>query len=325
MVKPTTNFWICCFVISFLLPPFLRQSPVVGAEKQSLVQRLGYAKDAKLLIINADDFGMCHSANMGTFKAFENGGISSSTIMVTCPWFLEAAKWLEKNPKYDVGLHTVLTSEWGVYKWGPVVGASEVSSLCTPMGYFPAGISELYLRGKSDDVEKELRAQIARALRAKIDLTHLDSHMGAAQLHPAYLSIYAKLGKEFQLPCRMPSREALDKELNAGSVLDQFEELGVICPDELLRDSAPNVSEVEFFWKKRLAGLQPGYVTEVFIHCADDSPEMKAFTSSQGIRFAETEFFSDPQTVQWIKDQGIIVISYRPLRDLQRGLTPSQE
>ena len=313
MSKNLANTVICCFIISFLLPPF-----ALGQEKQSLVERLGYDKDATLLIINADDFGMCHSANMGTFKAFESGGISSATIMVTCPWFLEAARWLEKNPQYNVGLHTVLTSEWGIYKWGPVIGAAEVPSLCTNMGYFPAGVVELYLQGKPEDVEKELRAQIDRALKAKIDLTHLDAHMGAAQLNPLYLSIFAELGQEFQLPCRMPSRESLDREYGAGKFLDQFEELGVICPDELLQGSAPNVAEVESFWKKRLSNLQPGYVTEVFIHCADDSPEMKAFTSSQGIRFAETEFFSDPKTTQWIKDQGIIVISYRPLRDLQR-------
>jgi len=104
-----------------------------------------------------------------------------------------------------------------------------------------------------------------------------------------------------------------------GRMLDQFEELGVVCLDELLQDYAPSVAQVESFWKNRLSHFQPGYVTEVFIHCADDSPEMKAFTDSQGIRFAETEFFSNPDTIQWIKDQGTIVISYRPLRELQRG------
>lgn len=314
MTQKTTIIRVCCVVISFLMSPL-----TFGEDKPSLVERLGYEKDATLLIINADDFGMCHSGNMGTFKAFESGGVTSATIMAPCPWFLEAAQWLEKNPQYNVGLHTVLTSEWRSYKWGPVIGAAEVPSLCTNMGFFPAGIVELYLQGKPEDVEKELRAQIARALNAKIDLTHLDSHMGAAQLNPFYLSIYAKLGQEFRLPCRMPSRETLEKDYGAGAMLDIFEELGVICPDELLQGSAPSVAEVESFWKKRLSELQPGYVTDVFIHCADDSPEMKAITGSQALRFAETEFFSDPKTVQWIIDRGIIVISYRPLRDLQRG------
>jgi len=314
MSQNMTRFFVYCFTISILILPFS-----LGEEKRSLVERLGYEKDAKLLVINADDFGMCHSANQGTFKAFESGGISSATIMVTCPWFLEAARWLEQNPQYDVGLHTVLTSEWGIYKWGPVAGVGTVPSLCTPMGYFPRNIMELYLQGKPDEVEIELRAQIDRALKAGIDLTHLDSHMGAAQMNPLYLNIYAKLGHEFRLPCRMPSREALNREFGAGILLNQFEELGVICPDELLMGSAPRVSEVESFWKNRFSNLRPGYVTEIFIHCADGSPEMKAFTSSQGIRFAETEFFSDPKTIQWIKEQGIIVISYRLLRDLQRG------
>ena len=96
----------------------------------------------------------------------------------------------------------------------------------------------------------------------------------------------------------------LDKEFNVGNMLDQFEEIGVICPDDLLRGSAPRVSEVGSFWKNRMSNLKPGSVTEIYIHCADDSPEVKTFTNSQGIWSAEAELFSDPKTVNWIKDAG---------------------
>ncbi len=297
------------------------QSFALGAEKKSLVERLGYKKDARLLIINADDFGMCHSANMGTIKGFESGGLSSATVMVPCPWLPEAAQWVVKNDnKYPVGVHTVLTSEWKLYKWGPLLGP-EVPSLNTKAGYFPFEVEDLYGQGgKPEEAEKELRAQIQRALDAGIDVTHIDSHMGSVQMRLDFIKVYAKLAKEFNLPCRMPSREYAIEIFGpeGGKVLDMFDQLGILCCDELLRGSAPKVAETEAFWKDRLSKLRPGWVTEIFIHCADDSPEMKAFTSSQGTRYAETEFFSDPKTIQWIKDQGIIVISYKPIRDLQR-------
>ncbi|MGL6227362.1 MAG: polysaccharide deacetylase family protein [Thermoguttaceae bacterium] len=305
-------------LLGTLLLLLLSCSLLHAQEKKSLVERLGYPKDARLLIINADDFGMCHSANMGTFKGFESGGLTSATLMTVCPWFPEAALWIEKNPQYGVGVHTVLTSEWKLYKWGPILGEG-VPSLRTKMGYFPADLPELYAQGKAADVEKELRTQIRRAYQAKIDVTHIDAHMGGAQMHPEFLKVYAKLAKEYDLPCRMPSRETLDKDFGAGAMRDIFDELGVVCCDELYRDSAPSTAETEAFWKKRLSNLRAGWVSEIYIHAADDSPEMKVFTGSQGTRYAETEFFSDPKTIQWIKDQGIITISYKPLRDLQRA------
>jgi len=293
---------------------------VLNAEEpKSLVERLGYDKNAKLLIINADDFGMCHSANMGTFKGFEAGGLSSATIMTTCPWFKEAAFWIKEHPQYDVGVHTVLTSEWNAYKWGPVLGWT-VPSLCTPEGYFPKDVMEMYAQGDMEEVEQEIRAQVDRALNAGIDVTHIDSHMGTMQLEPKYLTVYANIAKEYNVPCRMPSRDEIEKLYRMGKFYDElFPNQGIVCPDELLRGSAPKVSETEAFWKERLSNLKPGKVTEIFIHCADDSPEMKAMSSSQGIRYAETEFFSNPKTIKWLKDQGITVISYRKLRDLQRN------
>ena len=302
----------CLFGASFLS----------AQEAPSLVERLGFSPDARLLIINVDDFGMCHSANMGTLRGFKANGVSSATVMTCCPWFLEAAKMCKENSEFNVGVHTVLTSEWNVYKWGPVLGWKTVPSLCTDMGYFHKDIVPIYLSAKPEEADREVRAQIDRALQAGIDITHIDSHMGAMQYDQRFLEVYAKIARDYNLPCRMPSRAFLEKLLGKGDVMDLFDKHGVLHPDELVLGGPKKPEETETWWKKAIENQPKGTVMELYIHSADDSEEMKMFTGSQRQRYADTEFFSDPATVQWIKDQGIKLISYKELRDLQQAEKP---
>ena len=311
---------------------------------QSLVERLGFEKDARLLIINADDFGMCHSANVGTISAFERGGVTSSTIMTPCPWFLEGARWAKANPKASVGVHLTLTSEWGVYKWGPVIGWKNAPGLCDENGWLVKDEGMLYTGKNLDQAEAECRAQIERALAAGLDVTHIDCHMGCLQYDPRYLPVYLKLAGEYRFPCRMPSRRMVNEEfpamLKSGAfgkmddalvdqvikaynvLLDQFSDAGIISPDELILSSPKSPWDTERFWKEIMQNQKPGTVMELYIHCADNSEEMKMFSGSQRQRYFDTEFFSDPRTLQWIADQGIQRISYRELRELQRTGKP---
>lgn len=312
-------------------------------QAQSLVERLGFDKDARLLIINADDFGMCHSANMGTIRALTAGGVSSSTIMTPCPWFTEGARWAKENPRASVGVHLTLTNEWGVYNWGPVIGWKAAPGLCDKNGYLVKDEWDLYTGENLDQAEAECRAQIERALAAGWDVTHIDCHMGCLQYDPRYLPVYLKLAKEFNFPCRMPSKELIEAKFRLGiqagafkmtaeqaeqfiavykAAMDEFPKNGILTPDELVLDSPKNVEDTERFWKETMKNQKPGTVMELYIHCADDSPEMKAFAGSQRQRYTDTEFFSSPETRQWIADQGIQLISYRELRELQRTGKP---
>lgn len=90
----------------------------------------------KLLIIHADDVGMCHSENIATFLGFKDGVVSSCSIMMPCPWALEAAEFFKNNPHYDYGVHSTLTSEWKLYRWGPLSLRGEDSTLIDSQGYF---------------------------------------------------------------------------------------------------------------------------------------------------------------------------------------------
>ena len=311
---------------------------------QSLVERLGFEKDARLLIINADDFGMCHSANVGTISAFERGGVTSSTIMTPCPWFLEGARWAKEHKRASVGVHLTLTSEWGIYKWGPVTGWKNAPGLCDENGWLVKDEGQLYTGKNLDQAEAECRAQIERALAVGWDVTHIDCHMGCLQYDPRYLAVYLKLAKEYNFPCRMPSKRMVNEEFSVAlksgafgkmsdemvdtvlkgyrAMLDQFAAAGIITPDELILSSPKSPWETERFWKGIMEAQKPGTVMELYIHCADNSEEMKMFSGSQRQRYFDTEFFSDPRTRQWIADQGIQLISYRELRELQRTGKP---
>lgn len=291
------------------------------AKKMSLVERLGFPPDTKVLIINADDFGMNHSTNMATFRALRVGGVTSTTVMAPCPWLMEAVNIAKENPQMTVGVHTTLTSEWGKYKWGPVLGWKTVPSLCTDMGYFYEDTPFVYLNAKPEEAEKEVRAQIDKVIAAGVDVTHIDSHMGAMQYAPGYHEIYIKIAKDYNLPCRMAGRELM-KKFGAEYLIDKADELGVLHPEELYMDGPSSIEETESWWKEILAKIPAGKVSELYIHCGELTPEMKATTGSAGRRTADTDFFCKPETREYIRSLGIELISYKELRYLQREGKP---
>jgi hypothetical protein len=293
-----------------------------GAESQpSLVERLGFPPNTKVLIINGDDFGMNHTTNVATLRALKMGGLTSTTVMAPCPWFLEAADLAKKNPQISVGVHTTLTSEWGHYKWEPVVGWKAAPSLCDERGYLLGEVPQVYLSAKLEDVEKEVRAQVDRALAAGIDVTHIDSHMGTMQYAPGYHELYIKIAKSYNLPCRIAGHDLMDKAAG-GYLIEMADKLGVLHPEALYMGDPKTLEDTENYRKQQLADVAPGKVTELYIHCAEMTPEMESTTGSAKRRTADTEFFCDPKTREYIKSLGIELISYRELRYLQREGKP---
>src|SRR5688572_20912525 len=148
------------FLKIFSLVAVLMVVTSVNAQDRTLAERLGYPKDAKLLIVHADDLGMAHSVNAATLKAFETGLVNSGSIMVPCPWLSEIAAYARANPQADLGLHLTLTSEWTHYRWSPVSPKDRVSSLLDKDGYFRLTESEAAAHADPKQVEMEITAQI---------------------------------------------------------------------------------------------------------------------------------------------------------------------
>jgi len=164
--------------------------------------RLGYPRDAKLLILNADDLAVSHSEDVASFAALDQKLITSATVMVPCPWFLEAASWHRRNPQFDLGIHLTLTSEWQHYRWGPLSCRDEGSGLLDDQGYFHGTTADVRRQAKSEAVRIEMRRQIDLGVRSCINPSHVDNHMMVAMCDE-FLEIYLQAGRERGIPSFM--------------------------------------------------------------------------------------------------------------------------
>src|SRR5436190_14521078 len=147
----------------------------IFSQVKSIQERLGYPKDAKLVIIHADDLGVSHSENAASITALEKGSVSSASIMVPCPWFPEIAAYAQSHPLADLGLHITLTSEWKYYRWGPVTAKEKVPGLVNKNGFLYSDIDSVYQTASAAEVEQEIRNQVIRAKKFGVDPTHLDA------------------------------------------------------------------------------------------------------------------------------------------------------
>jgi predicted glycoside hydrolase/deacetylase ChbG (UPF0249 family) len=139
---------------------------------------LGYPADARLLLVNADDFGMCHAVNEAIIRSLEEGIVTSCSVMVPCPWALHALAWLQEAPDVPFGVHLTSVSEQPTYRWGPITCCAEVPSLVDEAGYFypESRIEEFVDQVDVGELEREYRAQIEHVLNVGLRPTHLDSH-----------------------------------------------------------------------------------------------------------------------------------------------------
>lgn len=139
-------------LLRLLLPGFLL---VLPTRAETLAERLGYRSDERILILNGDDTGMCHTANQATLDCLGEGLMTSATIMVPCPWFPEIAAFARTHPGSDFGLHLVQTSEWKGYRWGPVASSDQVPGLIDPDGYFWSEAPQVYAKGSPKEAQIE--------------------------------------------------------------------------------------------------------------------------------------------------------------------------
>jgi chitin disaccharide deacetylase len=273
-----------------------------------LAERLGYGPDDRLLIVNCDDLGVCHAANRGVYEALRDGVATSATLMVPCPWARDAAARYRGE---DIGVHLTLNAEYDTYRWGPITHAP---SLLDGDGGFPRTIAEVWDHADLDEVRRELRTQVERAILWGFDVSHLDSHMGTLQLRPEFFDIYLELAVDFGLPLRLSGASS---ERTIGFPFRRLASEEDVCyPDHFVRvrgvGSRRTLEKVVF-------DLRPG-VTEVYVHPAVDSPELRALAPDWAARVDDHDLVTSDRSLQAMLDRaGVRRIGYRELRDLQRA------
>lgn len=310
-----------CLLVAAQNPEARVSASAPEPDKQSLAERLGFKPADKILIVNVDDVGNSHSANAAVIDAMESGLATSATIIVPGPWFPEIAEYARTHPNSDFGLHLTHTSEWKTCKWGPVASKSEVPGLVDGQGYLWPDIMSVYKNSSPEQAYIEARAQIKKALAANIDVTHLDSHMGALQYNENYFQVYRKLAKEFDLPLRMGSQDLLQAQ-GGGHQRGQLDADGILYPDYLIHGGRASGESMTDYWKRQLSGLKPG-VTEAYIHASQPGDEIAHITNSWKDRAEEYRLFTKDEEIRKIlESQNVKRIGYRALRDLQRKARP---
>ncbi len=299
-----------------------------------VLRKLGFADQDRLAVIHVDDVGMCQASVAAYEDLYEFGLVSSGAVMVPCPWFLEAAKLVQKFPGIDLGVHLTLTSEWEAYRWGPLSTRDPASGLLDEQGYFYCTAEEAQKYGDPEAVQVEMNAQMQRAIAAGIYPTHADTHMGAV-VHMKFMQSYIQLALEYQVPPMMlrldeAGWQAINEE-HAGAALDEgaialavqmvatLEEMGIPLLDAIRHlhlDGDPG--ERMRLAKQTFSSLQPG-VTHFIIHAAKDTPELRAIAPDWACRVADYETFMQEELRDHIQNAGIQVIGYRTLQELMQA------
>ncbi|HYG38754.1 MAG TPA: polysaccharide deacetylase family protein [Cytophagales bacterium] len=184
-------------IISIIL---LTASFVKGQDNETYAEKLGWEKGQKVIIFHVDDAGMSFDSNQGAIEAMEKGVATSVSLMMPCPWIPGMVKYLKAHPTVDAGLHLTLTSEWEDYRWGPLTGITSSPGLVDEEGAMYPTVGGVVKNASADEVEAEIRAQLARARKMGFDPTHLDSHMGTLMATPEFLERYIKVGMQEKIP-----------------------------------------------------------------------------------------------------------------------------
>ena len=289
-------------------------------EGENWAEKLGYPVNSKVVMLHADDIGMCSEANEAVIPYLLNDQIQSAAAMVPCPWFNDIADWYKKYPEEDIGLHLTLTSEWKNYRWGPVSNPSNVPELIDPEGYMWRGVIDVVSRTPVTTIEKEVRAQIERAYERGIKPGHIDTHMGTLYSKVEYAEAFFKVAMEYGIPANVieftPDR------------VQKFRKQGYPITARLIQsgteytlpklDDFTSVPNGKSYQEKKenffdlIQNLEPG-ITEIIFHPSIETEGLKKITNSWQQRVWEAKMFSDPEVIQFLKNEEIIFTNWKAM------------
>ncbi len=284
------------------------------SSKRTTNAQLGYAPDARLLIVNADDFGMCHANNAAIIQAWQQGIVSSTSLMVPCRWAPHAMRLLAEHPTLSFAVHLTLISEFSDYRWGPITSESMVPSLLDDDGFFYRNDlrDALLAAAKLDEVAAEFRNQIETVLIADLTPSHLDWHCLADGGREDIFQLTLSLAREYGLALRIHDTPHAE----------ECRRLGLPVPDHGVLDSYSIATEGKAArYAQLLRELPPG-LSEWAVHPSLGDAEAQAIEpGSWDRRRADFEFVVSQQARDIIEEEEIIVVEFRALQEIwSRGL-----
>jgi len=295
-------------------------SPSIKLKGNNWAEKLGYPEKSKVIILHADDIGMCSEANEAVIPYLLNNHIQSASVMVPCPWFNDIAAWYKRNPEQDIGLHLTLTSEWKQYRWGPVSNELINSNITDSEGYLWRRVEDVVSRVSVDDIEKEIRAQISRARELGIEPGHIDTHMGTLYSKVEYAELFFNIAMEYGIPANVieftPELVAIYK--NQGyPITDRLVESASKYSLPKIDNMVPvpngkSYNEKRENFYKLIRNLKPG-ITEIYFHPSIETYGLKKITNSWQQRVWEAKMFSDPDIIKFLKNEGILFTDWKEM------------
>ena len=292
------------------------------------LQKLGYSETDRLVIIHTDDIGMCHASVQAFQDLWAFGTITSGATMVPCPWFPAVARMCREDPAIDMGVHATLNAEWEGYRWGPVSTSDSSSGLMDEAGYFHQWHQAVYDNARPEAVEKEVNAQVERALSAGIDVTHVDSHMGTI-MNPLFIQSYIQAASSRLLPSMLPRLDAIGIEMmGVGEqerimylpVMQMLESMGLPMLNGLLSMPLNEPDQgAQMENAKELLGNLPEGITHFVLHPSIDTPELRAIASDWESRVANYRVFMSDALKTFLQQEDIKSIGYRQIRTAMRN------
>jgi len=291
----------------------------------TFAERLGWKANEVVVILHVDDVGMSHSSNLGAIEATEKGVATSFSIMMPCPWVPEIARYVKSHSAADSGLHLTLTSEWQIYRWGPLAGKTQVPGLVDAEGCLWHTVQQVATTASPDEIEREIRAQIDRAQTLGIPITHLDSHMGTLFARPDYFERFARVGIEKQIPILIVgghgSHLPADERTAAEQLRDWVKKAwnaGLPVLDDLFTGfTSFKAEEKPEKLMALLAELKPG-VTEILFHASLPTEDFPLITGSSEARRADLKALTNPRVKKLIQERGIILTTWKELMERRK-------
>lgn len=309
------------FVLTMVLISSMAYAQLESKKGSTWAERIGFPKGKKVIILHADDVGMCEEANIATKEYLSHRWIQSAAIMMPCPFAADMIAWAKKNPRPDIGLHLTLTSEWKTFRWGPVSDPANVPTLIDPAGKLWPEVPDVVTHATADDVEKEIRAQIDKSIALGYRPNHIDTHMGTLYGHPDYVKAFLRTAEAYHIPANVI-------DVSDSVVLAGFRKLGYPITDEVVKlidgytlpkldyfTSAPEGSSYEekiAKFEQLIRSLQPG-LTEIIFHPSVETENLKTITNAWQQRVWEARMFKDPALISYLKDQGVVFTNWKEI------------
>ncbi len=314
----------------------------INSQINNIAERLGFDKDAKLLIIHADDIGIAHSINIASFDAYKNNGINSGSVMMISPWVKEVAEFHKDYPQYDIGVHLTLTAEWKNYKWGGLSSSNEIQSLLNDDNEFYDNTRDVNINADPEEVRKELQAQIDFARSLGINPSHIDSHMGAIAVNKDIWRVYIEVGHKNRLvSMAIKSRisSLFDEDFPVPDYIVPVNDMYMLYPEadrtsleSIAGEDVANtliVNDVykydDFFklYSSKVESLAPG-LNVFLLHLGYDNEELRAVTVDHpeyGSLWRQLDYdvFNSKEFKKVLKDNDIKLVTWGDIKKVVYG------